>query len=188
MRTGKPKVVLVGDSSVGKTSMVNFLKSGCYINDSRATTAAMYFQYQSNEIQGRAIDIWDTAGMEQYQSLNSIYYEKASGVILACDLCKKRSLEKLNQYYEDISNHARGTPLFILVGCKNDLKKGHEVSQTDLMNWATEHGCRWFVTSSLTGENIVELFEYVVANTPENEQSLSTIILEEKHYEVEHCC
>ena len=94
------KVVLIGESGVGKTSIIHYFKYEIF-DDSLDSTVAVGFVSKEMEFNGRNIkyDIWDTAGQEKYRSLSKIFYSNSDVVILVYDITNRNSFEEIKKYW-----------------------------------------------------------------------------------------
>lgn len=102
----KVKAILLGESSVGKTSIINRLNDNTFSNITAATLGSAFIKktYEFNNIQ-LTLDIWDTAGQEIYRSLNRIFYRDADIIIFVYDITKRKTFEELKNYwYRQIEN------------------------------------------------------------------------------------
>ena len=113
--------------------------------------------YQGNSFE---IQLWDTAGQEQYRSLSPIYFRGARAAILVFDVTSKLSFTNLEKWLECLTEVAGDDVFLILVGNKNDLRE-REVSYPEGREWAQEHNAQYIETSAKTGENISLIFEEV---------------------------
>lgn len=117
------KVLLVGDSGVGKTSLIRRFAKG-YFSNTVGSTIGVDFCVRSLEIDGEKVKLqcWDTAGMESFKSLTQSYYGQADAVILVYDLSDKKSFASIPQWLADVKKHARKKDILkVLVGNKNDM-------------------------------------------------------------------
>ena len=98
------KVVLVGDSSVGKTNIMSKYLKNEFHEDSKATVGVEFGSKQFN-IEGHSIkaQIWDTAGQERYKAITSAYYKGAKGAFVVYDITRKNTFETVNKWVSDIS-------------------------------------------------------------------------------------
>ena len=157
------RVVLVGDSSVGKTSIISRLISGEFIPDEQSTVGAMFVLYkvQSND-QSIDLQIWDTGGQERFRSLGPIYYRNSRAGIVVFDISKLETYENLNSWIEDFTNTAGSDVLIYVVANKTDLEP--QIPIEDVENWATQRGYYFFATSAYNGDGINELFQSIGEN------------------------
>jgi small GTP-binding protein len=189
MKAGKtPRVVLCGSMSSGKTSLAHYAVNNSKIDMVRPTTGAMFSRYSTSDFPIRSIDLWDTAGMEQYQSLNAGYYESANGAILVFDITSRSSFEKLEFFLKELLEKARAVPTIVVAANKYDLKADEEeVTEDEIEEWCKSHGFLWFYTSALTGYNVIRLFDTITRNIPEIEETVSAISIENQEV-VNRCC
>lgn len=159
------KLVLLGESSVGKTSIVTRYTTGNY-QKTNATIGAAFFTKVINMPSEDGIDrkvnleIWDTAGQERYRSLTPIYYRNADAALVVFDVTKAESLQKAQSWIDELDKYqSRDRPEndinIIVVGNKVDLE--HGPLETDL---------RYPLVSAKTGEGIVDLFEKLAQSVP----------------------
>ena len=157
----KCKVIFVGDSSVGKSCIINR-----YINDSfqnQVVTLGCNSLLKTITIDKYNIkfDIWDTAGMEKFRSLNAQFYKDANLVILVYEIINLNSFNSIKNYwYKDIIENSNKNIILGLIGNKSDLYLDkEEVSEEEARNYAKEINAIFKLTSALNGNGINELFE-----------------------------
>ncbi len=157
----KCKVIFVGDSSVGKSCIINR-----YINDSfqnQVVTLGCNSLLKTITIDKYNIkfDIWDTAGMEKFRSLNAQFYKDANIVILVYEIINLNSFNSIKNYwYKDIIENSNKNIILGLIGNKSDLYLDkEEVSEAEARNYAKEINAIFKLTSALNGNGINELFE-----------------------------
>ncbi|OHT13625.1 small GTP-binding protein [Tritrichomonas foetus] len=161
------KVVLIGDSGVGKTSIVNrYIKKE--FNDLVYTTiagagASATIKTENGEVQ---LEIWDTAGQEQYKSIVGMYFRKASAVILVYDVTNRNSYVNIKSWNDKIKECTSSKiPLFI-VGNKIDIQEQRCVNISEARELAERLGSRgYFECSAKTSEGVNFVFE-AVAHSP----------------------
>ena len=160
------KLVILGDSSVGKTSLIQRYISGR--NDiQRSTLGAVFIQlYHSFENKDKKIiefpiQCWDTAGQERYHALIPMYVRDADYIIISFDTSNMLTFMNLNIWIE-LSKTCMKCK-FVLVGCKNDLNSAFKVKQEEIDEFIDKYipGSKYFSTSSATGNNINELFKHI---------------------------
>ena len=160
------KVVLLGESGVGKTSIINMFTSGKYDPDVGSSLSA---QFTSKTIEFKDLkrtikfDIWDTAGQEKYRSLAKIFYKEAKVIGLCYDITNKTSfIELKNYWYEhETKTSVDGNPIFAVIGNKNDLYERKQVSDEEGKAFAKEINAIFQVTSAKTDSGINLLFENI---------------------------
>ncbi len=127
------KVVIVGDSGVGKSNIINRYCNDHFTQDGKATVGVeletKLFK-ANNEVLN--VSIWDTAGQERYKSITNAYYRGANGVIVVFDLTKKETFEHCRNWFSEVKN-ANNQILnnLLLIGNKSDLKDIRQVSQEE---------------------------------------------------------
>jgi len=147
------KLAIVGDSSVGKTSIAKRLLDDYFDEENKMTIGAAFCLLTYKKKNGDIIklEIWDTAGQERYSALLPMYLRGAEGVIMVFDLSERCTLERIHKYWLPyvIRNYDANTrPLLYLLGNKKDLKKGDidiDIKNTNI---------KFIEVSAKTGENI----------------------------------
>jgi small GTP-binding protein len=158
------RAVVIGDSAVGKTSIINrYLQKYDFDPHEANTIGAMY---DSHEIQreNRIIElqIWDTAGQEQYRSLGSTYFRNAHGSVVVFDLTARASYQNLEYWVDSFRSVAGRDRPALIIGNKSDLKHTRQVTWDEASDWAIEHSCQYLETSALSGEGIDVAFETLI--------------------------
>jgi small GTP-binding protein len=123
------KVVLVGDSGVGKTNILLRYTKNEFNLDSKATIGVEFFskKFELNNYNIKA-QIWDTAGQERYKSITNAYYKGAKGALVVYDITKRGSFDSIDKWIPELRNNGDSQITIILVGNKCDLKEQREVS------------------------------------------------------------
>jgi small GTP-binding protein len=174
------KVVLVGSVSVGKTALMTRIADGRFDPNTEATACAAYAQY-THPATGAAVQLWDTAGLERYRSLNKIYYRDASAALLTFDLTVRRSFDDVSAWKEHFEGEvAQRSARFLLVGNKADLRGACEVPEEEARAWASDHKAPYFAVSALTGEGVAEMLDALVRALPQRAEEPFTQIAEEE--------
>lgn len=155
------KVVLIGDAFVGKTSIFNQIHQK-KINMNEAPTISVSYIQIPFEYDGREfrINLWDTAGAEQYQSLTPSYTRHSDAVIIVFDLSKEESFINSCRYFENIRETINPSALKVLCGNKKDLNLTPECSE--YQKWCEENDGHLYTVSALTGDGITEMFNDIV--------------------------
>lgn len=153
------RVVTLGESSVGKTSIINQLVHR-EINPVEQPTIGASFLVFEEEVEGNRIgmQIWDTAGQEKYKSLSPIYCRGAAAAIIVYDITCHRSFEKLEQWAYLVSDVSGADTVIFIVANKCDLAAMAEVSDDEVNAWAEARGFAVVKTSARTGQGVAELF------------------------------
>ena len=168
---GKPplyKIVMLGDSGVGKTSLVARLTNPDRpLNHDISATMGIEFDTQMLDTpQGKVkAQIWDTAGQERFaRVLLPTYFRKAKGVILVYDITNAKSFESLSErWMAQLHDHSNADDLAkLLVGNKSDLETQREVSTEKAQQFCQEYGMDLLETSAKSGTNVLPAFEKLI--------------------------
>ena len=154
------KVILIGDSSVGKTNiMTKYLKNE-FKEDSKATVG-VEFGSKNFTIEGHSIkaQIWDTAGQERYRSITNAYYKGAKGAFVVYDITRKETFSSIDKWITDLRSSADKKINIILIGNKTDLEQNREVTKEQGSEKSKAFGVAFMETSANNGENIEQAFD-----------------------------
>lgn len=155
------RVVLIGDSSVGKTSILNQLVLHSFNKTEPSTVGANYQLYSyKSEDDKLDIQIWDTAGQERFRSLGPIYFRKAAGAVAVFDLTSKNSFVNLQDWIDSFTDVAGTDTVISIAANKCDLSNP-EITFSVAEQWAKSHGYFIQPTSALSGEGIQKLFQTI---------------------------
>uniref|UniRef100_F1LAC1 Ras-related protein Rab2BV n=1 Tax=Ascaris suum TaxID=6253 RepID=F1LAC1_ASCSU len=151
----KVKVVVVGSTGVGKTSIVMRL-DGQGFSSKVSSTLGASFIVSSFLVSGRRIElqIWDTAGQERYMSMVPMYVRNAVAALVVYDVSMKQTFNDLNKWIAELERGSTSPLLLMIVGNKNDLKSARAVSFAEGEAFALQKGALFFETSALSGANI----------------------------------
>ena len=164
----KLKIMVLGESMVGKTSLITR-----YTNDKFGgrylCTVGIDFQKKKIEKNGKRVllQIWDTAGQERFRNVTKNYFQASQGFVLAYDINNKESFEKVQYWVEEIKSNAEEKIKCILIGTKCDLDK-REVSEEEGQNLGQKYGYKFLETSAKENININETFETLVSEIMDN--------------------
>ncbi|TDH67359.1 hypothetical protein CCR75_004547 [Bremia lactucae] len=151
----KLKLLLLGDSGVGKTSLMRVF-SGDEFSESMLATAGVDFKLRHINVGDEAItlQIWDTAGQERFHRITSTYYKGANGIVLVYDVSDRRSFDNVGYWMNNIRQYSTPVqmPAMLLVGNKIDLPN-RVVTLEEGQAAASQYGCRFIETSAKTSEN-----------------------------------
>ena len=158
------KVVLVGDSGVGKTSIIKqFTVNKFEPDDTSPSIASQYStKYMDIEETGKKIkfDLWDTAGQEVYRSLAKIFYKDANIILLVYDITSKKSFEGIEKYwYNQIKSTLIHDSIIALIGNKNDLYNEQIVEDEEAIKYAESINAMFFKTSAKSNSELDLLFK-----------------------------
>ena len=159
------KVVLVGESGVGKTSIIQQFTTKKFDPHRETSLSAQFisktvnFQDLGKEIK---FDIWDTVGQEKYRSLAKIFYKDAKVIVFVYDITTEYSFNELKNYwYEETRSNTDGSPILAVVGNKIDLYKDQKVSNNDGKEFADKIGAIFQTTSAQSDSGISTLFDNI---------------------------
>ncbi|BGO95463.1 hypothetical protein NBRC10512_006141 [Rhodotorula toruloides] len=162
------KLVLLGESAVGKSSIVlQFVKK--QFDEWRESTIGAAFLTQTVPVKSGnfvKFEIWDTAGQERYKSLAPMYYRSAHAAIVAFDITSSASFEKARSWIAELHRQADPGIVIVLAGNKLDLSSQRQVSTADAEQFAREEGLLYFEVSAKTAEGIEEMFQTVAEKMP----------------------
>jgi small GTP-binding protein len=163
------RTVTIGDSSVGKTSLVNKFIRDRFDPSEKNTIGALYDVF-TEEVDGRAVEIqiWDTAGQEQYRSLTPVYFRSAAAALLVFDLSNRQSFEHLDDWVTSFRSSSRDRAILFLIGNKCDLTDTRTIFEEEAKEWADHHSCSYIETSARSGSGISQLFKSVAATLANN--------------------
>lgn len=173
------KLVLLGESAVGKSSLVlRFVKD--QFDDYRESTIGAAFLTQTIALDDSTtvkFEIWDTAGQERYKSLAPMYYRNANCAVVVYDITAPASLDKAKAWVKELQRQANENIVIALAGNKldlaNDATSGtskRAVETADAEAYAREAGLLFFETSAKTSENVKELFTAIAQKLPLDQQ------------------
>ena len=157
------KVVLIGNSGVGKTSIINQYITNVFNEEQLTTTGATYSTkklFIESKNKTISFEIWDTAGQEKYRSLTKMFYKDSSIVIMVYDITNEESFNDIKNYwFEEVINNINENVIMAIVGNKNDLIENEKVNEEDVKNFANEKGMHYAFISAKMKNGIDELFK-----------------------------
>ncbi|KAH0458352.1 hypothetical protein IEQ34_013667 [Dendrobium chrysotoxum] len=153
------KVVLIGDSAVGKSQLLARFSRNEFSLDSKATVG-VEFQTRTLNIDHKTIkaQIWDTAGQERYRAVTSAYYRGAVGAMLVYDMTKRQSFDHVVRWLEELRGHADKNIVVMLIGNKSDLSTLRAVPSEDAKEFAQQENLFFMETSALESTNVETAF------------------------------
>ena len=165
MNSEKCQILLIGDSSVGKTSLISRYANGIFKEEYISTIG--FESYSKEEIinnQTVLVKLWDTAGQERYKALTTNFFKNAEGVILVYDVTSSESFDNLKYWIDSIkSNLGENITIpIIILGNKIDMDDMRDIKKEDANKFANENKYKYFETSAKTGEGVDEAIRYLV--------------------------
>ncbi|KAG5560806.1 hypothetical protein RHGRI_003979 [Rhododendron griersonianum] len=177
------KVVIIGDSAVGKSNLLSRYARNEFNLHSKATIG-VEFQTQSMEIDGKEVkaQIWDTAGQERFRAVTSAYYRGAVGALIVYDISRRTTFESVERWLEELKTHSDTTVARMLVGNKCDLENIRDISVDEGKSLAEAEGLFFMETSALDSTNVQKAFEIVIKEIYNN---VSRKVLNSDSYKAE---
>uniref|UniRef100_A0A915HF74 Ras-related protein Rab-25 n=1 Tax=Romanomermis culicivorax TaxID=13658 RepID=A0A915HF74_ROMCU len=156
------KIVLVGDSGVGKTNLLSRYTRNEFSHGSKSTIgvefAARTCQVDTCRLKAQ---IWDTAGQERYRAITYVYYRGALGALIVFDITKRDTFDNVTIWLQELKNHAEPNIVMMLVGNKSDLKSSRAVSTEEAQEFATQNEMLYLETSALNSSNVEQTFKNI---------------------------
>ncbi|KAF5832756.1 ras-related protein YPTC6 [Dunaliella salina] len=159
------KVVLIGDSGVGKSNLLSRFTRNEFCLESKSTIG-VEFATRSIQVDGKTIkaQIWDTAGQERYRAITSAYYRGAVGALLVYDITKDVTFQNVERWLKELRDHADSNIVISLVGNKSDLKHLRSVSTEDAQSFCEKEGLSFIETSALDSTNVEKAFQHILTD------------------------
>ena len=196
------KITLVGDSGVGKSSIIGRFVTGIFIKD-MSSTAGLNYSQKLYEKDGKKVNLnlWDTAGQEKFRALGRTFYKDSYIIIIVFDITNRMSFINAKEvWYNEIKNYGEKYNFLSLVGNKSDKYEEEEVTDEEAISFAKEIDAKFFLVSAHTGDGIDKMFHTLADNffdeefmskvDQSKEDRLDSIILKKedlKHKSI-NCC
>jgi len=164
------KVIILGDSNVGKTSLMNQYVHKRFSNQYKATIGADFLTKEVMiEDKLVTLQIWDTAGQERFQSLGVAFYRGADSCVLVHDITESKSFDNLESWMDEFLLHASPRNIdsfpFVVLGNKADLETKRQVSNSKAKAWCASKGdIPFFETSAKDAVNVDQAFQTIAKN------------------------
>ena len=183
MNTYSPiyKVILVGDSGVGKTCLLSMYVKG--IIETTIPTIAVEFCTKEIELYDGTkikVQLWDTAGQERFKSLALTYYRKAHGILLLFDVTKKSSFFACKNYLEEVRMNSEKKCIVYLVGNKIDLENERQITKEEAESFAEQENIKYIETSAIKNMRVEEAFTSLLNDIYKSKQE------EDKNHMIVH--
>jgi Ras-related protein Rab-1A len=158
------KIIIIGNSNVGKTSLINRFIDKTY-NENYTATLGVDFFMKTIVVNQQTIklQIWDTAGMEKYQSITSSYYKGAHACIIVYDITDRESFDSTEKWIESFYKFCNPEieKIILLIGNKCDLSMNRKVSFEEAENFAVKNNLFYQESSAKDSINIEEIFQAI---------------------------
>ncbi|CAI5498783.1 unnamed protein product [Closterium sp. Naga37s-1] len=153
------KLLLIGDSAVGKSSLLLWFAEDSF-SHTFISTIGVDFKTRTIDIDGEQVklSIWDTAGQERFRTITAAYYRGANGIVLVYDITSESSFNNIRGWIRNIEEHASESVCKILVGNKADMEDRRVVTKDQGQQLANEFKINFFETSAKADINVEEAF------------------------------
>ncbi|KAM8999037.1 ras-related protein Rab-37 isoform X1 [Sarcophilus harrisii] len=191
------KVMLLGDSGVGKTCFLIHFKDGAFLSRTFIATVGIDFRNKVVTVDGTKVklQIWDTAGQERFRSVTHAYYRDAQALLLLYDITNRSSFENIRAWLTEIHEYAQRDVVIMLLGNKADVSRERVVRSEDGETLAREYGVPFMETSAKTGMNVELAFlaiarelKHRAGQQPGNEPSFQIHDYVESQKKQPSCC
>jgi small GTP-binding protein len=188
------KFVMIGESNVGKTCLILRYADDSF-TDTFLTTVGVDFKAVKREIDGKTVQlqVWDTAGQEQFRTITRSYFRGAHGILLTFDITNRPTFDHTHIWMDSIKESASAGVDIILVGNKLDRAAHRTITEGEAKALADQFGIQYFEVSAKTGENVEYMFEAlaraVIARlATEPAPKARRIVLAEETHDDKSCC
>ncbi|XP_047325274.1 ras-related protein RABA2b-like isoform X1 [Impatiens glandulifera] len=157
------KIVVIGDSGVGKSNILSRFTRNEFFLESKSTIG-VEFATRTLEVEGKTVkaQIWDTAGQERYRAITSAYYRGAVGALLVYDITKRQTFENVERWLRELRDHSDSNIVIMMVGNKADLNHLRSVSDQEGQSLAEKQELSFMETSALEGINVDKAFQTIM--------------------------
>ena len=184
----KCQLLIIGDSTVGKTSILNRYTNGEFNTNYLATVGLDFFK-KDEIFDGKTvrIKIWDTAGQERYKSLTQGYFRNAEGILIVFDVSNSETFEHLKYWIQSVKTHIhldKGQVPAIIIGNKIDIFE-REVSKEDGEKYAKEEKMEYFETSAKNGKGVDECIKFLIKKVLKIQNARNGELMENESIKIE---
>lgn len=153
------KYIFIGDSNVGKSSIIGRFLDDKFYNFHDATICLDFgiYNYKIDNDDIR-IQIWDTAGQENFKSIIRAYYRNSDCCFLVFDITNRKSFENIKEWKNEVTKNINQEPEFILVGNKSDLSNERKITISEILEFAENNNMKYYETSAKNNINIKNVF------------------------------
>ena len=158
------KLLLIGNSSVGKSSLLFRFVENVW-DDSFVPTIGVDFKLKTLEVNGKKVklQIWDTAGQERSKNITASYYRGGNGVLVVYDITERESFDNLTSWLIEIEKNANKNVYKLLIGNKCDLEDKRKVTYQEGKDFAESNGMKFIETSAKDNTKVQEAFELLTS-------------------------
>ena len=158
------KLLLIGNSSVGKSSLLFRFVENVW-DDSFVPTIGVDFKLKTLEVNGKKVklQIWDTAGQERFKNITASYYRGGNGVLVVYDITERESFDNLTSWLIEIEKNANKNVYKLLIGNKCDLEDKRKVTYQEGKDFAESNGMKFIETSAKDNTKVQEAFELLTS-------------------------
>ncbi|XP_017549457.1 ras-related protein Rab-19-like [Pygocentrus nattereri] len=154
------KIILIGDTNVGKTCVVQNFKTGIF-SERQQNTIGVDFTVRTLNIEGKKVkmQVWDTAGQERFRTITQSYYRSAHGAMIAYDITRKATFDSIPHWINEVEKYGAANVLLALIGNKCDLEPERQVHFNEACSLAKERGILVALeTSAKESQNVEDAF------------------------------
>ncbi|KAI0694058.1 ras-domain-containing protein [Cytidiella melzeri] len=172
------KLLLIGNSSVGKSSLLLRFSDEQWLPEDEATaTIGVDFRVHKMDVNGKKVklSIWDTAGQERFRTITSSYYRGAQGIVLVYDVANRESFDGLPKWFSELETYVSPAVVKIVVGNKVDKEFSRQVSYAEGEQFAKRMNCLFIEASAKTAVGVGEAFREVVNKIIDTPELWSTV-------------
>jgi len=156
------KIVLIGDTSVGKSCLLTRFADDQF-SDSYVTTIGVDFRFKTMIVCDKItkVQVWDTAGQERYRSITNAYYRGAEAIMIVFDMTNRDSFTHIQDWMEEIIKYT-GKDVVIIVGANKSDLNDKKVKKEEMEEFTKKKGIKIFECSAKTGDGVENAFKYMV--------------------------
>ncbi|KAI6230667.1 Ras-related protein Rab-11A [Aphelenchoides fujianensis] len=192
------KIVVIGDSGVGKTNLISRFAFNKF-STSTLTTMGVEYATRNVDVEGKTVKthIWDTAGQERFRAITRAYYRGAVGALLVYDITNEDTFDDVVRWLVELKVHADPGVLIVLVGNKTDRSDLRVVPTETAAAWARKNGFFFIETSALNSSNVDFAFTSLVSEIYRAKRQQQNTLdqadavflrMPEKHVDKKKCC
>jgi Ras-related protein Rab-1A len=171
------KLLLIGNSSVGKSSLLVRFVDDVW-EENFVPTIGVDFKLKTLDVNGKKVklQIWDTAGQERFKNITASYYRGGNGVLVVYDITDRDSFTNLTSWLIEIEKNANKNVFKLLIGNKNDLESERKVTTEEGKEFADSNGMKFIETSAKTADKVYEAFELLTKEIIKNNLNKDKVI------------